>query len=365
MSRVRRWLSRPHRVFAQPDRWVPEGRPRIVVAVMAALVLAGAVAQVADARRDQLPDDAAFRMGDTVVTEQQLSDRIDLLTALYGIERPDDPDAAQAFERDAAKSYAVSIILRRAGADEDIVIADKQARDLLTKVAQRQFANGYDGLSAMLDDRGVSELDVLDEIELQLVTAALFENVTADVAEVSAEEVRRAFEERRESMVAPEQRRIRNIVLKTRAQAAAAVRALRDGRADFTELAATISLDASTRDSGGLLGTVSKEELEPDFAEIAFAVGAGEVFGPVRSQYGWNVGLVEEIVEAMPLRFEAVKERLARDLEDERRLAEWRDWLAERIAEADVEYAPAYRPSDPDAPPSLSTPLPSEEGEKP
>ncbi|MGH3451302.1 MAG: hypothetical protein ACRDQW_11380 [Haloechinothrix sp.] len=35
-------------------------------------------------------------------------------------------------------------------------------------------------------------------------------------------------------------------------------------------------------------------------------------------------------------------------------LAAWRSWLGKRIADADVRYADAYRPTDPDAPPETA-----------
>ncbi|MGH3624029.1 MAG: peptidylprolyl isomerase [Sciscionella sp.] len=52
------------------------------------------------------------------------------------------------------------------------------------------------------------------------------------------------------------------------------------------------SIDGSTRSKGGDLGEVAEEQLQPDYAKVAFAAGNGEIFGLVKNNYGWNIGRV-------------------------------------------------------------------------
>jgi peptidyl-prolyl cis-trans isomerase C len=72
----------------------------------------------------------------------------------------------------------------------------------------------------------------------------------------------------------------------------------------------------------------------------------------VRTRFGWNVGIVVDVMSSTPLSFTQVEKQLRVELQNKRLLERWRSWLADELADADVEYADDYRPDDPDAPPS-------------
>jgi peptidyl-prolyl cis-trans isomerase C len=121
----------------------------------------------------------------------------------------------------------------------------------------------------------------------------------------------------------------------------------------FADAATTYSLDGATRNKGGLLGPVAADDLEKGYARAAFGAGAGELFGPVRTHYGWNVGVVDKVLEPAPATFAKVRTALRETVLAEKSLAAWRDWLAGVIADHDVTYADSYRPADPDAVPDI------------
>ncbi|SNR66052.1 peptidyl-prolyl cis-trans isomerase C [Haloechinothrix alba] len=328
-------------------------RARAVAVVAAAVVVAGGAAPFAIERLTGLPDDAAFRIGDVVVTESELDKRVDSLEALYGIRRPaDGDDQVDTFRRDSAKAMVVSMILENAARDRGIEVSDKTARDRLDDMVEKQMGEG--GRAAFIDllgNAGASEEDVLDEIKRQEITSRLMDEVTADAEDLTEDEVREAFTERRDEMVAPQQRRLRNIVVGTESEARELMDRLADGE-DFAALARRHSLDASTREQDGDLGLVARRQVDERYGEVAFTAAEGDTFGPVETEHGWNVGYVVEVVDERELTFEEVREELRQALESERELAIWREWLGERIREADVDYADAYRPAEPDAPPT-------------
>lgn len=330
-------------------------RPRrTVVMGICALVLvlaAGATALLVTRGSEGLPADAVLRIDDEIVTEQELDDRLAILEALYGVTRP--AGESDTFQRDAAKSVAVSLILERAAQDEGIVVPDKRAADALSSIIDEQLPQGRSGFARFLEGARLTEEDVLAEVRLQLVTSELFEAITADVEAAAPEDVRAAYEERRDELVTPARRRLSNIVVATRAQAVRALARLRSG-APFAAVASAVSLDSSSREQGGDLGLVAAAELVPAYADQAFTSRPGDLFGPVKTQFGWNVGKVRGIVAGRALGFAEVQDRLAAQLLDERRYDQWRKWLADAIKDADVEYADDYRPADPDAPPSDS-----------
>jgi parvulin-like peptidyl-prolyl isomerase len=62
----------------------------------------------------------------------------------------------------------------------------------------------------------------------------------------------------------------------------------------FADVARDMSDDTLTRESGGLLGTVSREDLGPEIAEAVLTVGPGEVSEPTRTRYGYEILRVDD-----------------------------------------------------------------------
>lgn len=334
------------------DRLRELDRTKLVAAVLCVGLL-GVLAVFAYSRLadDELPEGAVLEYGDRVVTEDDLEERVEILGALYGVQRPEDDADGEQFDKDAAKSMAVSLILDEAIVEHEIEIPERKAQDQLDQLIEDQLVGGRQAFVDWLTEVGINEQDVLDEITSQLATSRLVEEVVQDVPDVTDDDVRAAYDEHRDRMVTPEARRLLNIVVETKQDAQLVLEALRGGE-DFGEVAATWSRDGSTRDSGGDLGLVTADQLEADYAEAAFGARRGSLFGPVQTQYGWNVGQVADVRPSTPLAFADVKETLAGELQNRERLEVWRDFLGDLLEGADVEYADAYLPDDPTAPPS-------------
>lgn len=334
------------------------GRALGVVAVVTAVAV-GVVFYVL--RSDDLPEGAAFRYQARVVTEKDLSDRVAVLEALYGVKRPTDPATARTFDRDAAKSMAVSLVLAHEAAKKDVVVSSKEAQTELDKLIDQQLTGGRAAFVEFLSTSGISERDVLDEIKSQIATSRLLADVTADVDPATAEQARRTYDQHRGQMVTPEGRRLVNIVVETRRDADRVVK-LAEKSGKLAPLAATWSLDGSTRDKQGDLGLITKQQLDGPYADVAFRASKGEIFGPVRTSYGWNVGQVTEIVSAKHLRFKDVETQIRERITADARLKVWRKFFVSALKRADVTYAEAYRPKNPTSPPS-ATPTPPKHAE--
>ena len=329
---------------------VPAGRPARVVAVaLLALLVVGSTTAVTLDRMLSVPDGSAFRVGGTLVTEQQLAQRVTLLGALYGVTPPKDPAAMDRFRRDTAKAIAVSDVLDDAATAKGIVIADKTANDQLTTVVERAFPQGRDAFVQRLASVGITERDVVEEIKRQLADSELFKQVTAGVPTPTDQDVAQAYQQRHAQMAIPEKRHLRNIVVAQQDQANQ-IRSQLGAGADFAALAAQSSLDDSTKAKGGDLGQVTRDQLDQQYGDAAFGTQPNTVFGPVHSQYGWNVGQVLEVTPAVPLTLDQVRDQLRAQLLDERSQQVWNDWLGAQLRSAHVRYADAYRPADPNAP---------------
>lgn len=326
------------------------------VAVVVALVVGGAVGLRA---MRGLPDDAAFAYGDHVVTQADLDRRMEVLHALYGVQEPTEKAGQKEFLRASAKAVAVSMVLDDAAQDKDVVISEKSARDTLNRmVAQQLGADPEKAFTDLLANFGVSEDDVLDEVRRQQAIARLFQVVTEHVVDgVTQDDAKAYYDKDPAQFATPERRKLGNIVVATRREAAALTARLAEGE-NFAALARSQSLDDATRGQGGALGTVAASDLEDGYAAVAFKAKERTIFGPVQTDDGWNVGIVLSVVPAGQPSFADVEKQATESARSARALKTWRSWLKKRIEQADIEYAAAYLPTDPNEPPALAGDMP-------
>ncbi|WP_428031062.1 peptidylprolyl isomerase [Ancylobacter sp.] len=79
---------------------------------------------------------------------------------------------------------------------------------------------------------------------------------------------------------------------------------------DFAKLAGELTEDPSGKKDGGDLGFFTKEQMVPEFAEVAFELKPGEVSKPVKTQFGWHVIKLEEVRERPVPTFAEVKPQI-------------------------------------------------------
>ena len=76
---------------------------------------------------------------------------------------------------------------------------------------------------------------------------------------------------------------------------------------DFVKVAAEVTEDPSGKANGGDLGYFTKDQMVPEFADVAFKLDKGKISGPVKTQFGWHVIKVEDKRMKPPPTFDEVK----------------------------------------------------------
>jgi peptidyl-prolyl cis-trans isomerase C len=76
---------------------------------------------------------------------------------------------------------------------------------------------------------------------------------------------------------------------------------------DFAKLASALTEDPSGKQDGGDLGYFTKDQMVPEFSEVAFGLEKGQISGPVKTQFGWHVLKVEDKRMREPPAFEKVR----------------------------------------------------------
>jgi peptidyl-prolyl cis-trans isomerase SurA len=81
-----------------------------------------------------------------------------------------------------------------------------------------------------------------------------------------------------------------------------------DGKSDFETMAAIYSQDPGSKDLGGNLGIVSRDEMVPEFSGAGFKLQNNEISMPVKTKYGYHIiQMVQRMGEKAKLRHILIK----------------------------------------------------------
>jgi len=128
---------------------------------------------------------------------------------------------------------------------------------------------------------------------------------TEGKAATTDEAMRKVYDDAAKQIAAEQEVRARHILVETEDEAKQVIDELKKG-ADFAELAKKKSKDPGASD-GGDLGFFTKEQMVPEFSDVAFALEPGKISDPVKSQFGWHVIKVEEKRNRKAPEFDQVK----------------------------------------------------------
>lgn len=150
------------------------------------------------------------------------------------------------------------------------------AEELLIREARRR---GY-------DDDAIGRLEH-ERIKIQELLNAYHRKFIGNQVTTTEEELRRLFINLNIKLKA------RHLYAPTRQGADSLYQILQSG-GTFEELAKTCFQDPVLRESGGLLGYFSVDEMDPAFEEAAYALRLGEISLPVRTNDGYSIIRVED-----------------------------------------------------------------------
>lgn len=154
----------------------------------------------------------------------------------------------------------------------------------------------------------------------------LDQNALRDTIELSDDELFEYYEANPEEFTQEEQVRARHILLqvggdRTEQQAEEQMLVIRDrleAGEDFATLATELSDDPGSKAQGGDLGFFGRGQMIGEFEEAAFSAVAGEVVGPVKTNFGYHLIQVEERRDAGRSSFAEAQEQIRGRLSNQR-----------------------------------------------
>ncbi|MEA2789862.1 MAG: peptidyl-prolyl cis-trans isomerase [Acetobacteraceae bacterium] len=173
----------------------------------------------------------------------------------------------------------------------------------------------HQALVLMAKQRGMEERKPVQH-DIQLAVERILEGAyLGDVAapRVTEAAIQNRYNRQFANRPASEEVRARHILVTTEAEARKVLDDLKMG-ADFASIAQSVSKDPDGA-KGGDLGFFRREQVWPNFADVAFSLQPGQIApNPIKNEFGWHVVKIEEKRLVAPPGYSDVHEQLRQEL---------------------------------------------------
>jgi peptidyl-prolyl cis-trans isomerase SurA len=230
-------------------------------------------------------------------------------------------------------------------------MTDEQFRSILENLKKDNNLTTEEQFQAALKQEGMTVEDLRRMFERQSLISRVEQQEVMSKISVTEDEARQYFEKHpddfktqpgitiREILIAvPEEKGGVNVGKDEEAKAKAdALRARALKGESFEKLAAENS-DAGSKANGGLVGPISRDELNPDFQKLIDPLKPGQITPIVRSRQGYQFFKLEMRTESDRLTFDQARPQIGERIGSERRTGELEKYLARLREQAIIEW---------------------------
>ena len=232
-----------------------------------------------------------------------------------GQEQPSDSQLKKQCEQefDQLKTEVMQFLIQAEWVQQEaeaqgVKVTDKEITRSFEDQKKQAFPNDK-AYKQFLEQSGMSEEDILFRVRLDQLQQKLTQKVTEDAKKVSNTDVEEYYDKNKKRFAQPERRDLLVVLTKTKAKAEQAKKALDDGQS-WKQVVKRYSIDEASKAQGGKLPAVSQGQNEKALDDAIFAAKKGEVEGPVKTQFGWEVFEVTKITPASQQTLDESKETI-------------------------------------------------------
>ena len=362
-----------------PGRWTLIGKNRTKAAVRLAfaLLLLPLIVLILGCG-GELPQGAVAQVGGKLVSQDQFNE---ILATYEAAGRVPDKKAQskeyQTFQQNLAEYLVMLEVLRQQAPNFDVRITDRDVENQLAQLKD-MFQGDEERWNEALKKQKLTLEQFKESLRERLLVDEMKAAVTKDVT-VTDDEVKAYYDAHEADYTEPEERETRHILISPFAEAAGGagtitpteadwdvaraeaekVRSEIQNGADFGTEARKYSDDETTREAGGELGNLILGQMVPQFEEAVFGLKKGELSQPVRTEYGYHLIQVVDIIPEAQIPYEEVKEKIRSALLAQRQADTWEAWLEEMKQELGVVYRSDLQPASKAARTTTSSEPPS------
>ncbi len=197
----------------------------------------------------------------------------------------------------------------------NIKVTDAEVRKSFDEQKKQSFPKDAD-YQKYLKDSGLTQEDILARLKLELLTNKIRDKVVKGKDQVSEKAIADFYEKNKARFAQPENRDLRVVLTKTKANADKARAALDDGDS-WKSVADKYSIDDTSKAAGGKLPAQAKGTLDAELDDAVFSAEKGEIVGPVKTQFGYYVFAVSAINEESQQTLAEAKETIKQTLQSQ------------------------------------------------
>ena len=255
---------------------------------------------------------------------------------------------ADAKERERRLSKLNSQVLDEMVNEELIVQAAEQAKvevdsaEVQAALDEIKQNNNLDdaGLAQVLTQQGFTMSNYKQDLRRQLLRLRAVNQIVAPKVQITEEDVRARYDQMQRRSQSVSSVKLSHILLKlpehpteqqvaeAKEKAAKAITRVQGGE-EFVKVAAEVSEDTGTKDTGGELGWFQRGQMNADWEGVVFSMAKGEVRGPVSGPNGLEVFYVTEVKASELKPYADMKEQLGRELRRREMDKATQTWLEE------------------------------------
>lgn len=308
-------------------------------AVVAAVALAVSPSRAEDkpvSANAHKPDEVVAHVGERAIQWRELDLSLSVVTQQFAARgrRLSDEELAR-LRYDLLDRLVVHELALQEARGHEPADVDSQVKSQIEAV--RAQAGSPEVFSNVLAGLHVTEKEYADRLREDLIVRERVRQVAEAGATVSAEEIRKFYDDNPDKMKAPERVRASHILIQVAPNATDEVKKqkrtviesvltlLKQGE-KFADMAAKYSEDPISARNGGDLGYFARGQMAPEFETIAFSLKTNELSDVVTTSFGYHIVLVTDHQPAGQRAFDEVKpdiERYLRQTKEQQAAADY------------------------------------------
>jgi foldase protein PrsA len=188
--------------------------------------------------------------------------------------------------RDQVVSLLISYRWIQGEADKrGIKVTDAEVKKSFEAQKKQNFPKEAD-YQKFLKQYGQTEADILTRVKLDLLSNKIRDQVIKGKNKVTDAQIQSYYNAHKSTFSTPETRDLLIVLTKKKPQAEQARKAIQGGQ-PWAKVAKKFSIDQASKSKGGKLPGQAKGSLEQTLNTAVFSAKAGQLVGPIKTQFGW------------------------------------------------------------------------------
>jgi peptidyl-prolyl cis-trans isomerase SurA len=243
------------------------------------------------------------------------------------------------------------MLLVQRGRELGYTLTNERFRTIVENIRKENKIDTDEQFEAALKQEGITLEDLRRQIERQMLVSQVQQVEVAGKIAVSEEEIKKYYEEHRDSFTTQPQITLREILVAVNAtdkgvnvaedDAAKAkaeeIRKRVEAGEPFAQLASDVS-DSGSKANGGLIGPIARTDLSPELQKQIDPLKVGQVTGVLRTQRGYQIIKLESRTETKTRTLDEARQEIADRVAGEKQRGHMLNYLRQLREQAIIDW---------------------------